>query len=57
MINHNVPEVPYSEDRVISTRVNPQFHKVLRQFATEMDCSVAAVIKLSVEHFIAKANH
>lgn len=50
--SHHVPNTPYADSRVISTRIPPEFHRELRQFAAKMDCAVAAVVKTAIEHYI-----
>jgi predicted DNA-binding ribbon-helix-helix protein len=53
--SHYVPPTPYADSRVISTRIEPGFHKQLRELAAKQDCAVAAVVKTALESYI-KAN-
>jgi len=50
-----IPDNPYEAARVLSTKVSPEFHRQLRQFAAEKDASVSAVVKTAIEHYL-KAN-
>ena len=52
MHKHNVPDIPYAGDRIISARITPETHRQLRELAARKDCAVAAVIKVAVDRFI-----
>lgn len=52
-----IPPNPYENDRVLSTKVSPEFHKQLRQFAAEMDATVSAVVKTAIEIYLGKQAH
>jgi predicted transcriptional regulator len=49
-----VPSSPYADARVLSTKVSPELHKALRQFAVEKDATVSAVVKAACEHYISR---
>lgn len=52
-----IPANPYECARVLSTKVSPEFHKQLRQFAVDLDTTVSAVIKTAVELYLQKNAH
>jgi predicted DNA-binding ribbon-helix-helix protein len=52
-----VPDIPYVDNRVISTRITPEFHKQLRQFAADKDCAVAAIVKTALEVYLGNRAH
>ncbi|MFL9927868.1 hypothetical protein P0D88_01000 [Paraburkholderia sp. RL18-103-BIB-C] len=51
----DIPANPYAEARVISAKIDPEFHKQLREFAAKHDCLVSHVIKASLAQYL-KAN-
>jgi predicted transcriptional regulator len=57
MIKGIIPSNPYENARVLSTKVSPEFHKQLRQFAAERDATVSAVVKTAVEIYMSKQAH
>jgi predicted transcriptional regulator len=52
-----IPESPYSEARVLSTKVSPDLHKRIRTFAVERDATVSAVIKTAVAQYLTSQGH
>ncbi len=52
-----VPEVPYADSRVISTRVAPEVHKQLREVAAKKDCAVSVIVKAALETYIKGVAH
>jgi predicted transcriptional regulator len=55
--NFKVPDNPYADSRVISTRITPDFHKSLRELAAKQDCAVAALMKAALHAYVvANAN-
>jgi len=52
-----IPASPYSEARVLSTKVSPDLHKRLRTFAVEVDATVSAVIKTAVSQYLTSQGH
>lgn len=42
---------------MLSMRIEPEFHRQLRQFAADKDASVSAVIKTAVELYLQKNAH
>lgn len=52
-----IPSDPYSEARVISAKIDPEFHRQLREFAAKHDCLVSHVIKASLEHYLKSNSH
>lgn len=47
-----IPDKPYEDDRVVSTRITPELHKDLRELAARCDCSVAALIKAALQTYV-----
>lgn len=47
-----IPATPYADSRIISTRIDPQTHKALRELAASKDCRVATVIKVAVDTYL-----
>ncbi|CAL8474469.1 Ribbon-helix-helix protein CopG domain-containing protein [Caballeronia sp. S22] len=53
----HVPDAPYADSRVISTRIPPELHKQLRESAARHDCAVSAIIKTALESYIKGVAH
>jgi hypothetical protein len=52
-----IPEAPYSDSRVLSTKVGPVLHKRIRAYAAEVDATVSAVIKEAVSNYLNSKGH
>lgn len=52
-MSKSIPATPYAEARVISAKVNPEFHKEIREFAAKHDCLTSHVIKAALQQYLA----
>jgi len=52
----SLPNIPYEESRVLSTRVTPDLHKRLRLLATEKDTRVSLLVRVAIEQYLDAAS-
>lgn len=50
-----IPTKPYVAPRVISAKVDPEFHRQIREYAAKADCLTSTVIKNALAAYL-KAN-
>lgn len=54
MHSGKLPDQPYAAARILSTKVAPEFHRRIRQYATDRDATVSAVIKAALVRYMAE---